>query len=691
MFTRRQLLQTGVAAGSGFVLVNAWGKLTHAATPSLDPNSIPKYVTSLVIPPAMPRTRKVRCKKINADIDYYEIAVRQFRQYILPESMGKQTTVWSYGSVNHPGSFNYPAFTIEAESDKPVRVKWINQLIDANGNYLPHLLPVDPTLHWANPPGGKKNRDSRPLFSTTPERYTGPVPIVTHLHGAHTDDFSDGYAEAWFLPRAKNIPRGYAKQGTWYKFFEHKFKDEYGYAWDNGTATFQYPNDQRAGTLWYHDHTVGLTRLNVYAGPAGFYILRGGNDDLPAGILPGPAPALGDAPGKKYYEIAIAIQDRSFNADGSLFYPDTRADFDEPPYTGPYIPFSDVPPIWHPEFFGNTMVVNGKTWPKLDVEPRRYRFRFLNGCDSRFLILKLVTDPIVTRPVTPILPFWQIGSEGGFLPAPAQLQQLLMSPAERADVIVDFTGLPVGTEVYLINEGPDEPFSGDGGSFADPNTTGQVMKFTVVPLVSEDKSVPPVQLQLPAYRSLGSAIRTRQLSLNEDSPPPNNIPVAVLLGTLDAGGNPVPQLWDDPITENPGLNDTEIWELYNFTVDAHPIHVHQVQFEVVNRQPFNGDTRSPEPWETGRKDTVIAYPGEITRIKATFDLPGNYVWHCHIVEHEDNEMMRPYRVGPYQKGAPEPKPYSDAPPNSTRPRQRRAVQRQRGILRQENTWDNTAQ
>ena len=165
----------------------------------------------------------------------------------------------------------------------------------------------------------------------------------------------------------------------------------------------------------------------------------------------------------------------------------------------------------------------------------------------------------------------------------------------------------------------------------------------------------------------------------------------MLLGTLDAGGNPVPQLWDDPITENPGLNDTEIWELYNFTVDAHPIHVHQVQFEVVNRQPFNGDTRSPEPWETGRKDTVIAYPGEITRIKATFDLPGNYVWHCHIVEHEDNEMMRPYRVGPYQKGAPEPKPYSDAPPNSTRPRQRRAVQRQRGILRQENIWDNTAQ
>jgi spore coat protein A, manganese oxidase len=355
---------------------------------------------------------------------------------------------------------------------------------------------------------------------------------------------------------------------------------------------------------------------------------------------------------------------------------------------GFYIPSSDVPPIWQPEFFGNTMVVNGKTWPKLDVEPRRYRFRFLNGCDSRFLILKIVTNPIASRPATPILPFWQIGSEGGFLRAPAQLPQLLMSPAERADVIVDFTGLAVGTEVYLINEGPDEPFSGESDSFANPNTTGQVLKLTVVPLTSKDKSVPPNQLKLPTYTPLGSAIRTRKLSLNEDSPPPNNIPVAVLLGTLDAGGNPVPQLWEDPITENPGLNDTEIWELYNFTVDAHPIHVHLVQFEVINRQPFNGATRSPEPWEIGRKDTVIAYPGEITRIKATFDLPGNYVWHCHIVEHEDNEMMRPYRVGPYQKGAPETEPYSDAPPNATKPRQRRAVQRQRGILRQENIWDD---
>ena len=281
---------------------------------------------------------------------------------------------------------------------------------------------------------------------------------MTHLHGGHSAQESDGYAEAWFLPAANNIPAGFATEGTWYEFFKSEFQNKFGVEWEPGTATFQYQNDQRAGTFWYHDHTLGMTRLNVYAGPAGFYLLRRGPGDLPPAVLPGPAPGVGADPFGRFYEIPIAIQDRSFNADGSLFYPDSRAFFDE--FAGPYIPGSDVPPIWNPEFFGNTMVVNGRTWPFLEVEPRRYRFRFLNGCNSRFLILKIVTDPLATRPATAALPFWQIGAEGGFLPAPVQLDQLLMAPAERADVIVDFTDFPVGTELYLINEGPDEPFGG---------------------------------------------------------------------------------------------------------------------------------------------------------------------------------------------------------------------------------------
>jgi bilirubin oxidase len=216
--------------------------------------------------------------------------------------------------------------------------------------------------------------------------------------------------------------------------------------------------------MWYHDHTLGMTRSNVYAGPAGFYLLRGGPGDKVTGVLPGPAPALGDPAGLKYYEIPIAIQDRSFNADGSLFYPDNRAFFEElnQPPTQPYldIPFipdqacdgrqSDISPIFNPEFFGNTMVVNGNTWPFLEVEQRRYRFRFLNGCNSRFLLLQLSNG----------LPFWQIGAEGGFLPTPVQLKRLLLGLAERADVIVDFTKIPAGTRIVLQNLGPDEPFGG---------------------------------------------------------------------------------------------------------------------------------------------------------------------------------------------------------------------------------------
>jgi len=646
MLTRRQLLKAGAVGGAALLVpweatTGAWAAIPGG---SLDPTTIDKYAASLVIPPVMPPLTGAR----NQAMDRYAIAVRQFRQQILPPGL-PATTVWSYGSAPHRGSFHYPAFTIEARVDRPVRVKWSNDLVDRNGRYLPHLLPVDPTLHWANPPGGIHGRDSRPRFTRTPGPYRGPVPIVTHLHGSHSTEESDGFAEAWYLPHASNIPVGYARVGSFYEEFRAKFQDRWHQGWPPGTAVFQYQNDQQATTMWFHDHTLGMTRANVYAGPAGFYLLRGGPDDLPKGVLPGPAPRLGDPPGTRYHEIPLAIQDRSFNRDGSLFYPASRRFFDD--FAGPYIPRSDISPIFNPEFFGNTMVVNGRTWPQLAVEPRRYRLRFLNGCNSRFLLLKLVTNPLARRPARAAVPFWQIGSDGGFLPAPVQLDQLLMGLAERADVIVDFTGMPVGTELYLVNEGPDEPFGGgepeEEFEAADPATTGQVMKLTVVPLASHDTSVPPDHLRLPAFRPLPPATKRRRVSLNEeDSAVLEGVgPRAALLGTLDARGRPVHLGWDDPITEHPALGATEIWELHNFTADAHPIHIHEVQFQVVDRQPFEGAIRPPERWETGDKDTVIAYPGEITRIKATFDLAGLYVWHCHIVEHEDNEMMRPYRVG----------------------------------------------
>jgi FtsP/CotA-like multicopper oxidase with cupredoxin domain len=649
------------AAAAAVLAVGAWtAPDAFAQLPggTLDPATIPKYVDPLVIPPAMPPTATTK------RLDFYEIAVRQFQQQILPTGM-PMTTVWSYGSVTFPSTFNYPAFTIEAKVEKAVRVKWINGLVDASGNYLPHLLPVDQTLHWANPPGGTEGRDG---LSTDPTPYTGPVPMIAHLHGGHSNEDSDGFPEAWFLPAANDIPSGYATVGSYYDRFRAQAERRIHQKWDPGTAVFQYENDQPAATLWYHDHTLGMTRTNVYAGPAGFYLLRGGPTDAVGGVLPGPAPKVGDPAGTRYFEIPIAIQDRSFNADGSLFYPDSRTFFDG--FTGPFIPdttlggaISDISPIWNPEFFGNTMVVNGKTWPFLEVEARRYRFRFLNGSQSRFLIL--TTDLAV--------PMWQIGADGGFLPAPELRAEILLGPAERSDTIVDFTNVPVNTTVTLVNLGPDEPFGGGvpGVDFpiSDPNTTGQVMQFRVV-AATGDPSTPAGELVLPAPAPLPAATNVRQVSLNElDSATvcvnptlrelscavPGALPFgpqSATLGTVmfDAATGTwmgMPMMWTEPISENPALGATETWEIFNFTVDAHPIHIHEVQFQIVNREVIgSGAPRGPDPGESGRKDTVIAYPGEITRVRATYDQAGLFVWHCHILEHEDNEMMRPYRIGP---------------------------------------------
>jgi FtsP/CotA-like multicopper oxidase with cupredoxin domain len=723
---------------------------------SLDPLTIPKYVTPLVIPPVM--------KNAGAPNDY-DIAVRQFHQQILPAPLSP-TKVWSYGPAADPvpgvapaanSQFNYPAYTIETTSSAPVNVRWRNELVaidPATGypcdgttclrSFLPHLLPIDQTLHWANPPAtgcvmGDPNRTD--CATNDPSFYTGPVPVVVHVHGAHVEPHSDGYPEAWWLPAASDIPAGYASKGTFFDDVTGTNPGTLGY------ADFRYRNDQPATTLWYHDHSLGMTRSNVYAGPAGFWLVRGGVNDgatngatgLPA-MLPGPAPAAGqtvlqlNVPGdpvrNSIREIPVAIQDRSFNADGSLFYPDTRMFFDG--FAGPYIPGSDIAPIWNPEAFFNTMVVNGATWPKLEVAPALYRLRLLNGCNSRFLNLALYKVHKKKGTYTGQLPFFQIGAEQGFLPqvvriasgeatplpgdgtmpipvsAASRQQALLMGLAERADVIVDFRNLPNGTIIQMINTAPDAPFGGFPDIPADPATTGQVMQFVVnIALAGSSPTDPvladgvtpnpgastdPYSLMPNAEPGLVAAsVVTRQVSLNEEESATvcvnaNNVaipyspplcggmgvpaaPKAAKLGTVDLT-NPampvgIPLGWHDMtgisapvtlqsgaimmvnVTEMPTLGSTETWEMYNFTVDAHPIHLHLVRFEVVDREVIGvPGVMPPQPWETGFKDTVIAYPGQITRVKALFDIPGLYVWHCHIVEHEDNEMMRPYVVAP---------------------------------------------
>jgi spore coat protein A len=618
---------------------------------TLDPTTIPKYVEALVVPPLMP---------VGPDgLNTYSIAARPGRQQVLPVGF-PTTAVWAYGSTSDAATFNWPAFTLEAQKGTPVRVTWRNELVDTANNFVPHLFRVDPTLHWANPPGPV---DTRPIFNSTPGPYLGPVPIVTHVHGAHVDPESDGFPEAWFLPNAGNIADCAATSAAGCFFTRgSNYGNATGFAAAPGQATFVYRNDQQASTLWFHDHALGMTRTNVYAGLAGFYLLR---DPYEQGLnLPGPY---------GQFEIPLAIQDRSFNVDGSLFYPDSRVFFDG--FAGPYIPApgSDISSMWNPEFFGNVMTVNGKTWPKLDVEPRKYRFRVLNGSDSRWLQVEFGNKSM--KPVA--LKFSVIGTDGGFVKgAPVRADFLRLAPGERMDVVVDFSAFGAGTRLILRNVAPDAPFGGTVGPFgaSDPGTTGQVMAFDVVALTSPDTSVVPATLNSPSDGLEPKAVtRQRTVTITEFASVIDPAgPSEAQLG--DAFG-PLP--WMAPITEHIKQFATEEWNIVNRTVDAHPIHLHQTEFQVVSRTPINlaaydaaiaacqtnptAAACPPDPntfakknvkpaalfpWEAGPKDTVQTNPGEITKLRAFFDIPGLYVWHCHILSHEDNEMMRPTCVSP---------------------------------------------
>ena len=774
---RRNTLWKALMFGGVFFLslqTNPASASLDRAEGTIDPLTIPKFVTPLVIPPEMPRSTI----QPGAPSAMYNIAVRQFKQQILPggiwntlngrhDSFGP-TTVWSYGRAEDGvpdssgiaggavgiapapnSSFNYPSFTVENISGRTTTVRWINDLVDADGNYLPHLFAVDQTLHWANPPatGCMDGTNRSDCATMKPAPYTGPVPLVTHLHGAHVNPQSDGYPEAWWLPAAKNIPPGYAKHGDIYDQYNRANKVP-------GSAFYAYENTQPATTLWFHDHALGMTRLNVYAGPAGFWVIRnGGHGDskvkTAAGglaVLPGHRPTttdIGDpnfnqAVRARIREIPIVIQDRTFKTNGDLFYPDNRAYFEDlnkpgaaPQFTDTSgkldIPFigdmhaaSDIPAIWNPEAFFHTMVVNGTTWPYLDVAPALYRFRLLNGCNSRYLNLSLAAFNSEGERLGEV-PFYMVGSEQGFFPRVVRIvtgqavrltpgavepdlpesypargnkAALLMGPAFRSDVLVDFAHVPEGTvKVRMINNGPDIPFGGfpiDPADMTDARTTGKVMEFRInkPAFASDALTTAPKDLVLPFEHPISQPVNhTRQVSLNElesnvlctDVAPDGSVsvvpgstppecagggqafgPRVALLGTVDTtAGTSTPLHWMEPITEDPFLGDTEIWEIYNMTMDGHPIHLHLVRFEVVNRQPLKIDSNTMEPipvvdesvapqapsaWEIGFHDMVTALPGTVTRIKAHFDIVGTYVWHCHIVEHEDNEMMRPYHV-----------------------------------------------
>ncbi|MGC2657349.1 MAG: multicopper oxidase [Bryobacteraceae bacterium] len=439
------------------------------------------------------------------------------------------TKMWGFDSIS-------PGPTMEAKSGQPVFVEWVNELPDR------HFLPIDYSIHGAD--FGK------------PE-----VRTVVHLHGARVPPQSDGYPENWYT---------------------------------SGKSMFSfYPNLQDATALWYHDHAMGITRLNIFAGLFGFYLLR---DDAES--------ALNLPTGK--YEIPLALYDRSFRADGQLYYP-----------------VSDIPAKpWISEFFGDAILANGTLFPYLDVEAHRYRFRLLNASNSRFLYLSLSNEQEA----------WQIGADQGLLAAPVSLKRLTLAPGERADVVIDFKN-QMGQRILLRSD----------------NYT--ILQFRVASSPGVEGNGIPAKLRTISKIEEKEAVRTRLLTLEGggDSDDPTSIFQPMLLnGTY----------WHQPVTENPTLHTTEIWSFINLTDDSHPIHLHLVRFQVLDRRPFDLFTYlnerklmytaaaiPPDPNELGWKDTVRADPGMVTRIIIRFEgFAGRYVWHCHVLEHEDYEMMRPYDV-----------------------------------------------
>lgn len=447
---------------------------------------------------------------------------------------------------------SYPGPTIEAVSGVPLDVTWTN---DLPGN---HLFEVDERLDGV---------EGVPVVRT-----------VTHLHGGHVPPESDGHPERWFGP--------------------------------GSSITCHYPNAQPGATLWYHDNTLGIARLNVAAGLAGLYLLRGEREaalNLPSGP----------------YEIPLVIQDRKFAADGQFMYPCQ----------------------WEPEFYGNTILVNGKVWPYLVVEPRNYRLRLLNGSNARFYQLSLSSGQ----------PFYQIGTDGGLLPRPVQVNKLLLAPGERADVIVDFAGKN-GQTILLTNDAA-APFP-DGE--APDEHMSQVLQIRVgLPLAGRDTCHVPNGLPEDLRDSLLQKIQ---------GVPPVKVREVSLMESLDSrtgtmsllGAGTQAMFWSDPVTEKPRRNTVEAWNLANTTMETHPVHLHMAQCLVLDRRPFDveeyllsGEIHYTGPAvvaaanERGLKDTVRANPGEVTRILARFaDYTGEYLWQSQILDHADNAMLRPFEVIP---------------------------------------------
>jgi len=567
MKTRRTFLKTGAAAvagAAGFIgsQKNACGQF--GGTPPLPP-----FVDPLPLPTVHKSTGSASMVPKGYD---QQVTVQQYEVPMM-EGMHKwhrdlpATRIWGYTGV-------FPGPTFEVRAGQPVSVRFVNNLPDK------HLFPyaIDSTLFGSQP--------------GVPE-----VRATVHLHGAKVLPDADGHPESWYTPGTKQTGPTFASD------------------------TNYYPNDQSPTMLWYHDHVIGITRLNVLAGLAGLYFIRDQNEDslnLPKG----------------QYEIPLVFQDKTFKADGSIDYP--------------FVGFTTDHPIWQADFFTDTPVVNGKIRPFLNVEPRKYRFRCLNSSNSRYFNLHLPT-------AVGAKPFVWIGGDQGFLPAPVGMDSLLLGPAERADIIIDFSSV-AGQMVMLTNDAK-QPFGVPFDfPFPIPPPPSPVMQFRVATRVTAtDTSVIPTAFTTPKLLNVADATVTRDISMAEST----NAFAAPRVLLLEN------KLFEEPVSSTPAAGSTEIWRFINAVVGAHPQHIHLAEMQVIDRQPFDtigyiqtgdisfqGPATGPLPNEVSSvKDTINVLHGQVVRILARFELPSHaqttanqrfrYVHHCHILEHEDNEMMRP--------------------------------------------------
>jgi spore coat protein A, manganese oxidase len=503
-------------------------------------------------------------------INTYSFTQKEISRQLHPDLPA--TPLWAYddgsGLAGQSGSFG---MAVVAQSGAALRVSYTHALPET----YPSWIPVDTRL---TPLGNQ-------------------VRLMTHLHGGFVAADSDGNPAV--------TANGFGPGETQHVYY-----------------TNQSPQ-MPASLLWFHDHGLGATRLNVFAGLAAAYILR---DEFDTGSEPNSIGIPGDG-----YEIPLVVQDRQFHPDGRFLYPT-----------------SDIPGItWIGEYFGDVMLVNGKVWPYLDVEPRMYRFRILNGCNARILGLDIAGPTL-----------WQIGAEGGLFDLPVTVNEMVLAPAERADILVDFSRF-AGQTLVMKNHRPQKPVSNPAPQLE------QVMQIRVGTTVRQ-RGPTTIPSRLPGRKAaLSDPLRTRFITLNEIDPEE-----ATWYLNLNAA-----HFEDSPITEMPKVGTVEDWVYVNMTGDTHPMHTHLVTFQVVGRTPFNaeaydaayggphgvpggtdptpfatGPTEPPAPEERGFKDTVKANPGYFTTIRAKFELPvgvtapQTYVHHCHIVEHEDNDMMRPFTV-----------------------------------------------